>query len=249
MELPGPAVAVLGRYPRAGEVKTRLLPVLGPEGCRRLQETLLADTVWRMAELGAPVFLFLDGGTDRERTALSAALPAATRLGPQSGTDLGQRMQAACRRVLEQAEGVVVVGTDAPTLPLRLVREALDAVAGGATVFCPVEDGGYCLLGLRQADPALFTDIDWGTGAVMAQSLSRIEGRDPLLLEPWYDVDVEADLLRLAAELESDFPGYPERTASLLAELRRDGVLRPRPAEPSGGDSTGTKPASGRQRR
>ena len=37
-----PAALVMARAPRAGEVKTRLEPLLGPEGCARLQAELLA---------------------------------------------------------------------------------------------------------------------------------------------------------------------------------------------------------------
>jgi glycosyltransferase A (GT-A) superfamily protein (DUF2064 family) len=47
----------------------------------------------------------------------------------------------------------------------------------------------------------LFSGIAWGTSTVLAATLHRARAArlDVALLDPWSDVDVPADLLRLAA--------------------------------------------------
>src|SRR2546429_473978 len=47
----GPAALVMAKAARAGEVKTRLEPLLGPEGCARLQGLLLARAARWAAEV------------------------------------------------------------------------------------------------------------------------------------------------------------------------------------------------------
>ncbi len=60
----------------------------------------------------------------------------------------------------------LLIGTDAPALDAALLR------AGGRrrctqhdVVFVPALDGGYALVGLRQADAALFAGMAWSTRA------------------------------------------------------------------------------------
>ena len=48
----GPAVLIMARAPRAGEVRRALEPLLGADGCLALQSLLIVRTVeWAMADL------------------------------------------------------------------------------------------------------------------------------------------------------------------------------------------------------
>ena len=96
---------------------------------------------------------------------------------------------------------MLLIGTDCPALQTahfttvaNLLRDGHDAV------FIPAEDGGYVLVGLRQAHPRLFENIDWGSGQVMAQTRDRLAGLGLRWAEPLtlWDVDRPADLARLA---------------------------------------------------
>ena len=79
----------------------------------------------------------------------------------------------------------------------------------------PAEDGGYYLIGMKSADPALFSDIAWSTETVAAQTRERAAARGLELVEldPWYDVDDSAALERLLRDLLDptalDPPPYP----------------------------------------
>ena len=66
-------------------------------------------------------------------------------------------------------------------------------------VFTPANDGGYVLVGMRQACPTLFTQIQWGGSSVLAQSVKRAKqaGRKIALMPPLIDVDDYADIQQL----------------------------------------------------
>ena len=63
----------------------------------------------------------------------------------------------------------------------------------------PAEDGGYGLIGLRQAAPKVFADIAWSTETVCAVTAQRLNSLYQYwtLLPLLWDVDRPADLARL----------------------------------------------------
>jgi hypothetical protein len=176
------SVVVFAREPRAGRVKTRLIPLLGEAGAARLHARLLARTLAtaRAARLGRVVLW----GTRRQR-----------------GADLGARMLHALRHGLRRAERVIVIGADCPALGARALRQTARWLAGGAdAVLAPAEDGGYALVALRRVAPRLFEGIHWGGTQVMAQTRARLAAlgwRWRELPQTW-DVDRPEDVRRLA---------------------------------------------------
>jgi glycosyltransferase A (GT-A) superfamily protein (DUF2064 family) len=96
---------------------------------------------------------------------------------------------------------VVIIGSDAPTLPRAYLHQALDELMAHEVVIGPSEDGGYYLIGATKPLPELFVDVHWSTAEVLPTTLQRLGGRSSVVLPPWHDVDEAADLLRLRAEL------------------------------------------------
>ncbi len=175
-------VVVFARVPRAGGVKTRLIPLLGEHGAARLHARLLRRAL---------------------RTAHDARLGAVelwTAEREQRGADLGARMHHALVRSLRRADRVVLIGSDCPVLRGRDLRQAARWLAGGAdAVFAPAEDGGYALIALRRVSPRLFEGVQWGGAQVMAQTRARLDSlgwRWRELPEVW-DVDRPEDYRRL----------------------------------------------------
>ena len=191
------AIAVLARAPVAGFAKTRLAPALGADGAAKLQARLTARAVdtAKAAAIG-PVTLWAAPDEGHPAFQLLATI-VGTALARQPDGDLGDRMLAA----MEAAGGpVVVIGTDCPALTAHHLHIAADVLRGGVDVVVfPADDGGYGLIGSRQPQPALFTDMVWSTSGVMAATRRRLKQlglswREPLRL---WDVDVPADLERL----------------------------------------------------
>jgi glycosyltransferase A (GT-A) superfamily protein (DUF2064 family) len=98
---------------------------------------------------------------------------------------------------------VVLVGSDAPTLPIERLQQALDLCADRDVVLGPCLDGGYYLIGLRRHIPEIFEGIAWSSESVLLDTLRRVQQAraSVALLEPWYDVDTPEDLSLLRNHL------------------------------------------------
>jgi rSAM/selenodomain-associated transferase 1 len=211
---------LLAKAPRRGLVKTRLVPPLSDDEALALHSAMLLDQVRFLAGMAGPARTievrfdapFLPAGQ------LGEALAGVPRAAQGEG-DLGGRMARAIQDALRQgADRVVIVGGDAPTLPRRLVEEALARVAcGAAAAVVPAPDGGYVALATNGVRRALFSGIPWGTATVLEHSRAAAREAGLRLEEtlPWGDLDVAADLPRVAAEAAAD----PERAAATAAVL------------------------------
>lgn len=199
-----PVVAVMVRAP-SSPGKSRLIQSLGARDARGLREALLRDTLDRLADIEwDKAVLYTPQGAESEVRAL---IPFAAAMLPQHGRTLGDRMDAGIRDLLSSGfDGVVLVGSDLPTLPPAHVTEALDRLARSpdGVVLGPAEDGGYYLIGLTRPHAALFSDIPWGTAQALSWTLraARSLGVPVALLPSWYDVDSDADLRRVSEASE-----------------------------------------------
>jgi uncharacterized protein len=142
----------------------------------------------------------------RAAPCLTALVPRGTLCLAQRGEDLGARMANLVTDLLAAGRpGVLVTGSDLPTLPSAHLVEAAHALGGGAAdiVLGPAEDGGYYLIGLTRPAPRLFAEVAWGAAEVLEATRARAHalGLHVHLLPPWYDVDTPADLARLRHDL------------------------------------------------
>jgi rSAM/selenodomain-associated transferase 1 len=196
-------VVVFARAPEPGQVKTRLVPRLGPAQASALHARLVRHTLAtaRDAALGAVELHCTPTAAHPFFLECAAAYGVALRA--QQGDDLGARMAHACNEALRVVHAVLLIGTDCAVLDRRHLADARAALmAGHDAVFVPAEDGGYALVGLSRPLPGLFDGIDWGTSAVMAQTrerLSRLRARWKELAALW-DVDRAEDYARLCKE-------------------------------------------------
>ena len=216
-----PGVVVMAKAPRPGHAKTRLEPLLGRDGCARLQSALIAHTS-RWARDVAPGGWYLACDPPGAVEEVRPLMPAGGRLIGQEGADLGERLQGATRRLFADGRRpVIVVGTDQPTLGRSHARQALEALAGGAdAVFGPALDGGYYLVALARPLPGLFglPPEAWGGAEVLALSL-RLAARAGLrcsLIAPERDLDTADDVRAVAGH-----PAVPPAVAALLREPAR----------------------------
>lgn len=198
-EAPRFEIAVLAKAPLPGFAKTRLIPLLGPNGAARLQRWLLRRTISTVAaaRLG-PLTLWCSPDIEHPDFAACREFAELT-LRRQSEVDLGQRMLHAARQS-SASIGTLIVGTDCPLLDLNdLSRVASELEAGADLVLIPAEDGGYVLIALRQPYAPLFAGVDWSTPAVLVQTRQRALASGLRLVElaPHWDVDLPADYLRL----------------------------------------------------
>ncbi len=213
-------IAVFARAPRAGRAKTRLIPALGREGAAELYRAFLIDTL-RTVQREQQFSVTVWAASAQDAAELESELGTATRI--QADGDLGMRMEAALTAGLERSDCALVVGSDCPTLPSRLLREAVWALAEADVVLGPSIDGGYYLIGVRGEAFPLGPDVRWSTRHALADTLRFAKGRRVAQLRPWYDVDTPEDLrlLRLHLALR---PSSAPATARALG-LRTPGFF------------------------
>ncbi|GFO68558.1 hypothetical protein GMLC_21370 [Geomonas limicola] len=190
-----PVLAVFAKTPHPGKVKTRLAPALTPEEGAELYHCMLQDTIARMRTLGVETVIFYDGDEEFFRN-----FHPGLRLIRQHQAGLGERLEAAFRQLEDLGyRERVVIGSDAPDLPLSFIREAFDFLGTGKdVVFGPAEDGGYYLVGLSGGMADLFQDVPWSTSEVLAVSYQKAQHAEFAveLISTWYDIDSYEDLLR-----------------------------------------------------
>jgi rSAM/selenodomain-associated transferase 1 len=207
-------IVIFARAPELGAVKTRLAKTVGAERALALYEAFLDDTCALTQGLGARRVLAIAGDVDHPRV---AHLCKSQRLAVESqgDGDLGARMARAIATHVATGP-VVIIGSDAPTLPRAHLHQALDALMTHDVVVGPSDDGGYYLIGASMAVPELFTDVHWSTADVLATTLGRLEGRSYSLLPKWHDVDSEEDLARLTEALGALPPSVAPATRRVL---------------------------------
>jgi rSAM/selenodomain-associated transferase 1 len=189
-------ILIFAKAPLPGQVKTRLIPRLGPDGAAHLAQRMLVATIAEAegACLGTPE---LCGTPQPSHPEWKPFLPVGDiRYSDQGAGDLGERLARAARRVVAGGEAVLLIGTDCPALDRHKLADAAAALHTRDAVIHPTLDGGYALLGLRRFDPSLFQGIGWSGPSVAADTISRIEalGWSVSIAETLQDIDVPDDL-------------------------------------------------------
>ena len=114
---------------------------------------------------------------------------------------------------------VIAFNSDSPHLPRSVLEDAFATLAAHDLVVGPTHDGGYYLVGAKTSHPTLFTGDGMSTGGALERLLSRTRVLElsVAFTDPFYDIDVADDLIRLAAELRLA-PARAPKTATWFAE-------------------------------
>lgn len=194
-------LVVMAKAPGTGHSKTRLAAGIGVAAAHAFWSACLADA-GALARRAA-VLADLD---------VAAMVPtpedAAVVRGLTGLPTIAQREPGLGAALLEASElpapFTLAISADVPTLPAEVVARAAAALRRRPAVLGPGEDGGYYLVGLRRgfdrkARRRAFLQAPMGTADVLAHTRSALG--DPLLLEPWADIDTAAELERLREHL------------------------------------------------
>jgi len=196
------ALVIVGKAPRPGRTKTRLVPPLSHDEAAALSSAFLLDTVETALSLGWERVTVVHPALADESDLLRRVLPVQVGLAAQAGLGLGDALRGAfAAHFAEDFERVVLVDSDSPTLPRAILEAACAELDRADVTIGPTRDGGYYLLGLRARRDRLFERIAWSTERVFEQTLERARPLRVCSLAEWYDVDTPADLERLRAEL------------------------------------------------
>jgi len=209
-------LAIMAKAPRAGHVKTRLIPVCPSAWLVQLYRALIEDSIALARTISEHIVVVCPAGDVEE---ITTWLPSDVRVAPQRGRGLADGLASAFELLCEPPRRVIAFNGDSPHLSPSVLTTAFAALADHDLVFGPCDDGGFYLVGATRAYAGLFDPLAMGTGsaldALMAQA-RRLSLSSTVTVEH-YDVDVPADLARLASELRTR-PERAPRTAALLAQ-------------------------------
>lgn len=197
-------VVIFAKYPRPGDVKTRLIGPLTAGQAAEVHRRCLDLTMSCVAAVPEANCVLAVTPDDADFSLLvSGEVPIV----PQGPGDLGRRLQRVIAdRFAGGCDRLVVVGCDCPLMGPEDLSTALDRLARHDVVIGPATDGGYYLLGLSEPAPALFTSIDWGSSQVADQTRHRAReaGLTVAQLSARRDLDEYDDILAAVAAIGDD---------------------------------------------
>jgi len=238
------AIGVMAKAPQAGRSKTRLCPPLTPNQAAALSAGFLRDITANLtaASRQKPITGYIAYAPAGSESLFDGHIEPGTGLLLADGATVNEPgVDGFGRCLLDAIQGMlalghgsaVVLNSDSPTLPTAFLVRTAQALAtpGDRLVLGPADDGGYYLLGMKQAHAHLFADIAWSTDSVAATTCIRARelGLDVVELPTWYDVDDTASLSRLiGAALEPDAEGTPTpyKATETYCVLGQLGLLR-----------------------
>lgn len=214
----GCTLAIMAKAVRPGAVKTRLAACLPPDAIAALYRCLLEDTIALAQSIDGVAAAIVCPSTDVDE--LRRMVDGPMQVVPQNGVGLAAGLDSVFERFSAQGpRRIIAFNSDTPHLPPAVLRQAFDALGSCDVVVGPTDDGGYYLVGATAAHPGLFRADAMGTASALDTLLSRARrlGLTVHATDEFYDIDVPADLARLAAELRLA-PQRAPRTAGWLQE-------------------------------
>ncbi len=213
------------KAPLPGTVKSRLAAAIGSEAAADLYRMLVLDAVDMLAGTGHDVRIYY---APPEASILVAEMLGRDRpLLPQSGNDLGEKMENALRDAFSLGcDRAILVGSDIPELSAAIIDQAFAALERNDTVLGPASDGGYYLIGFRKNSllPDVFRGIAWSTPSVFEETMKVMHSKSLRVhvLPGLHDVDTAADLKefwersRQAGRMSSRVLKYLEQNQNAL---------------------------------
>ena len=192
MEKKESGLIIFIKNPVAGKVKTRLAATIGDQRALGVYLNLMQHTRETALAVASNRYLFYD----TELNSKDDWSPQDYIKEVQVNGDLGDRMQAAFKKVLANCKKAVIIGSDCPEINPQVIESALRKLDLADVIIGPTYDGGYYLLGMKEHHPELFTAMTWSIDSVYEETLSRIKKKGllyaacPMLS----DMDNEEDL-------------------------------------------------------
>jgi len=197
-------------------VKTRLAQSLPVAAVIELYRCLLDDTIALARSLATVEIAIMCPASDVEE--LTRLARGDVGVVAQKGEGLAAALTSVFAHFAAPGrQRVVAFNSDSPHLPRSVLEDAFETLAAHDVVVGPTHDGGYYLVGAKASHPTLFEGDGMGTRNALEALLARARGLSLStgFTDPFYDIDVEDDLARLAAELRLA-PARAPRTAGWL---------------------------------
>ena len=185
------------KSPEKGKVKSRLASVIGDKPAANLYRDFITQMLSTLRRGDFPFHICF-----YPHNALKGVkkwLGDQHHYIPQKGKDLGERMSNAFRKAFDTGfKRVVLVGSDIPDLPLKVIEEAFISLKEEDAAIGPAYDGGYYLIGFKEKtfSPQVFERMAWGTERVFEDTMKVLKNLNQRVHTLPYlrDIDTVDDL-------------------------------------------------------
>jgi len=173
-----------------GKVKTRLAKTIGNEKAFEVYQQLLTLTENGVKEVEADQHIYFSDKVDSSQWGKALKFV-------QKGKSLGDRMFNAFKDGFELGyDKVVLIGSDLPDISAEIIHQGFLELERKEVVFGPAADGGYYLIGIKQAFGFIFENKPWSESDLLHTTLDEL-GKQEIsysLLQTLNDIDTFEDL-------------------------------------------------------
>ena len=161
------------KAPQKGLVKTRLASAIGQDKACAAYKKLVEHTLHATRGPWETIVCYTPADAAPQ---IKTWLPAVDSYYPQGPGDLGKRMTQIWEKIDQQGGSPIgLLGGDCPYIHAPLIEKAFALLQHTDCVVGPARDGGFYGFFCKGFYPNLFNDIDWGTAAVLQQTLRNLE--------------------------------------------------------------------------
>ena len=221
-------LVVFVKSPIPGDVKTRLIPHLTGVEAADLYKCFVSDVIKQANQIRMTAKIQVAYQPHSKASDLSwLGMRHTPEIFKQEGRSLGERLIHAFGLSFGRgAQQVVIIGSDAPTLPANYIDHAFKALEDADVVLGPAMDGGYYLIGLSRPCLKLFDEVSWSTDQVFERTAynAQINGYRLKILPNHYDIDTIHDLETLHIDLQEKKEQAPA-TRKFLSQLLKTKTL------------------------
>lgn len=188
------ALAIFIKNPIIGKAKTRIAKDSSDEKALDIYKKLLNITQEITGKVDCHRYVFYDQFIDEDDNWSSQLFNKKL----QAGEDLGDKMLAAFQLLnTEHKNRCILIGSDCPYISPDLIEQAFSYLEEYDFVIGPTFDGGYYLIGMKEASSVAFSNIEWSKETVLEHTIERIEsiGGTFKLLKKLNDIDHLEDWL------------------------------------------------------
>jgi hypothetical protein len=222
------AIIILTRVPIAGKTKTRLMPVYTAKECAEIHAAFLKDIYTECKKTEKDIFIFYT--PDGAKEILTNLLGTNKNLYTQTGDNLGERMLNAIQFVLtKNFDACVLIGSDIPEISAEILSSAFLLLKDSDVVMCPVSDGGYCLVGMKQVIRNAFELQNYGTTTVFESTVKQLteNNHTVALLPTLNDIDTPQDVLAFLKRLQTNKNTKYKNTREYFTTHKKISVIIP----------------------
>ena len=191
------AIIFFTRVPIPGQTKTRLLKDFSKQEACRIHEIILKSIFNSISETKIDTFIYINPMEERD---ILSGLIGENKYYAQQGKNLNEKMANAIFDVVDLGyDSVILLGSDLIGIDREYLEEAFRVLEEKDIVLGPVEDGGYCLIGMKKKESSPFEEIKSSHDRVLENLIDRIEREDLTygLLKEIFDVDEIEDFYKV----------------------------------------------------